>query len=391
MRMWAGVALAGCAAVALAYLPPRGFPRDTARAASVQRSSPTPARMRAQQLAQEWRATDVAHRLLEERARVRLAQDRSAGVTVAIRSEPPVAPQVTRRVEAWMDTVWRRIGLAETKVRVHLVLDLSQAVGASATPRPERAGAAYLAPDSTDRTTCIAIARPGSYWTRFILDPASGRERASGPQFLEWLQASLGPCGFYAAFGTPAKPVRRWLDARSWDLALYLQADSLKTTLFRLGLQEASDPWFWEFVYRVSPAGVACIAGRPDGCRAAVLAHAEASLGSPEPVPRVVQAERRWWREQRLLGGGRYLSDVARAIGRERFLEFWTSPLPVDTSLAAALRQPLGEWTADWQEGFAARIRLGPAAPLGGMVAALGLAAAALLAVAGAAARRQVR
>jgi AcrR family transcriptional regulator len=108
-------------------------------------------------------------------------------------------------------------------------------------------------------------------------------------------------------------------------------------------------------------------------------------------IPQVVRIERRWWRTQHLLPGERYLSDVARAIGRDRFLSFWTSPLPVDTALAAALKQPVGEWTEQWERRFVPRIRLGAAAPLDATALALVLAAVAVALVALRASRRQVR
>jgi hypothetical protein len=109
------------------------------------------------------------------------------------------------------------------------------------------------------------------------------------------------------------------------------------------------------------------------------------------PIPNVVLPERRWWRAQHLLPGERYLGDIARTVGRDRFLAFWTSGEPVDTALAAALKRPVGEWTADWERGFVQPIRLGPAAPLEGVVMALTIAVFAIVLVAGTASRRQIR
>jgi len=103
-----------------------------------------------------------------------------------------------------------------------------------------------------------------------------------------------------------------------------------------------------------------------------------------------VQLEQRWWRTQRLLPGERFLADVARVVGRDRFLRFWSSPLPVDTALALALRKPVGEWTADWQRSYAPRLRLGAAAPLGAYILSLLLAALAVSGVALTVSRRQV-
>ena len=134
---------------------------------------------------------------------------------------------------------------------------------------------------------------------------------------------------------------------------------------------------------------MACLAGRPSGCRAAVLAGAAEERTIP--IPNVVLVERRWWRVQHLLPGERYLGDVARTVGRDRFLDFWTSGQPVDTALALALKRPVGEWTADWERGFVRPIRLGPMPPLGAMVIALAIAVIALAAVAATAWRRQVR
>jgi hypothetical protein len=92
-----------------------------------------------------------------------------------------------------------------------------------------------------------------------------------------------------------------------------------------------------------------------------------------------------------LVEASRFLGDVAHEVGRDRFLDFWTSALPVDTALAAALKRPVGAWTADWQSNFVRPIRLGPAPPLGSVAIALAIAALALALVAVTASRRQVR
>src|SRR5205085_4111874 len=117
-------------------------------------------------------------------------------------------------------------------------------------------------------------------------------------------------------------------------------------------------------IYSLPHTAVACLAGRPDGCRAAVLGDSD---DPTVPFPDIMRIDRRWGRVPRLVEGQRFLGDVAREVGRDRFLTFWTSALPVDTALAAALKRPVGEWTADWQRDFVRPVRLGPAAPLGGV------------------------
>jgi hypothetical protein len=154
-------------------------------------------------------------------------------------------------------------------------------------------------------------------------------------------------------------------------------------------LGDARYRWYWEHIYSYPPATVACMAGRAEGCRAAVLEGATAR--SAESLPRVVGIERRWWQVQNLVPAERYLSDVVRAVGRERFQRFWSSPLPVDTALATALKMPVGEWTAQWQRRYVPTLRLGAAAPLGAYLLALALGGLALMSVALTASRRQVR
>jgi hypothetical protein len=105
----------------------------------------------------------------------------------------------------------------------------------------------------------------------------------------------------------------------------------------------------------------------------------------------VVQPDARWWFGQSLIPGERYLADVAAEIGPERFLRFWNSPLPVDTSLTLALGRPIGDWTVAWERRFSRPLPLGPAPPLGATTLTLLIAAIAVALAAAAASRRQVR
>lgn len=396
VKRWATLVLAGCIVIAFAYLPPRGKASSPSRFTFMSQSPQvTPARRRAQALAEEWRATDAARRLLESRAslRQRWSRDTAAirGALVVLLAESAIPPSAVHMVEAAMDTAWRQLGLADTKVRVSLLLELSEARPRTRDPAPEVQQVAYLEPDSTNRTTCLALVPVGPYWTRFILGEQKSDQARMRSRFVQWLSAGLGPCAFYAAYGTPGRPVRQWLAARNWDLARYLDAPGINGEIFS-SLNLMGDPrfsWYWEAVYSFPPATVACLAGRASGCRAAVLVGSDREVDLT--IPQVVSIERRWWRTQHLLPGERYLSDVARTIGRDRFQSFWTSTLPVDTALAAALKQPVGEWTEQWERRFVPRIRLGAAAPLGAVAWALLLAAAALATVALTASRRQVR
>jgi hypothetical protein len=294
----------------------------------------------------------------------------------------PDATALQAQLAAHLDSAWRDLGLAETKIAVGVVVDHIEGTDPS-TPREESWGPSYLLPDSTNRTVCLVRLPENAAWRRAV--PAS-----RAPWLRQWLKTSLGPCAFLAAYGMPGRSVRGWLSNRSFDLALgptwndSLAADRRRTSLM-LG---DGTRWWWDYLYHQSFPAVACLAGRVAGCREAVLAGASEQRVAFSPV---VVTGRRFWGRQRLIGGAFYLSDVAREIGRDRFLEFWNSSLPVDTALARALRQPVGAWTARWQSQFAPQLRLGPAAPLGGSLLAVLLAIGCVATVTLTARKRQVR
>jgi len=381
-------------ALALAYLPPRGA-KSSGRSSIFLAQAPrgTPARQRAQELAEAWRAADASVQLLTSRRHLQdLARAASASgrSLVVVRESAGVVFAAPRIADSAIHIAWRQLGLGETKINVALVIRLTDLSPARDRPLADEGGAAYLAPDSTDRATCIAVVSLARYWTRFFASDLGVRVRVPFDVLVQSLKADLGPCAFYAAYGTPSKSVRAWLVARGWDVALILdpgprgrQANSL------IGMADPRYSWYWDAIYSLPPEAVACLARRPDGCRAAVLSGA--SDDPVIPFPDLMRIDRRWGRVPRLAEVQRFLGDVAHQVGRERFLSFWNSPLPVDTALAAALKRPVGEWTADWQRDFVRPIRLGPAPPLGGAAIALAIAALAVAVVTVTASRRQVR
>lgn len=389
VRLWLGAVVLTCGIVATASLPFQGT-RATDRSAFFFSRLPqlTPARQRAQALADEWRAAQAASRLKEERARLRarlaasnLEFDRPFTIMTGADSG---ATALQTLVAALVDSAWRDLGLAETKITVGLVLDQTEATDTSL-PREESWGPSYLLPDSADRTVCLVRLVENAGWRRAV-------QRESGSTWLrQWLKSSLGPCAFIAAYGMPGRSVRSWLSGRGFDLALTPSWDdsvysgSRTASPLMIGDQRR---WWWDYLYHQSFPAIACLAQRVAGCREAVLA----GFDVESERSTVVITSRSFWRRQRLIGGTSYLSDVAREVGRDRFLEFWNSRLPVDTSLARALRRPVGEWTASWQQRFLpAQLRLGPSAPPGASVLAAFLAAVAVATVAVTARKRQAR
>ncbi|HEY6158541.1 MAG TPA: hypothetical protein VIV88_13870 [Gemmatimonadales bacterium] len=382
LRWWLAGAFVACAVLAVGYLSPRGA-APAATAQSRQRE-PTAPRLRARRLAERWRAADLAVRLAVYRRRLEpeLARRRETdqpGPALLVEA-PDTVPAFTKALVApALDTVWRELGLGVSKVAVGVVVDFWRIprTGTDSTPKVPAGSVGYLLPDSIDRATCIALI-PAWFWMR-------GRTR----QLEDWLRRGLGPCAFFARWGVPGKPVRLWMARRHYDLASVPSWGPQRSEPPEASwMMNRNTGWFWAAVYGHPIAAIGCLAGRAPSCRTAVLAGAGDAFA--DSLPRLLDATVQWWREERLVQGRQYLGDVAREVGYDRFLRFWNSTEPVDTALAAALRMPVGKWTARWQRRFLPRLPLGAAAPLSAAVLGILLGGAAVALVARGAMRRQV-
>src|SRR2546430_9573708 len=169
LRWWLAAVLLARGAVALAYLPPRGAGRKSRwRDESF---GQTPARLRAQALAFQWRGANRALRLPEYRKRLqpellRRRDHDEPGAALLLEAHDSLPAFARARLEAPLDTVSRQLGLGVTKVSVGLVIDLGRYVSAKAgeTPSQDVESPAFLFPDSSDRTTCVALI-PAWRWT----------------------------------------------------------------------------------------------------------------------------------------------------------------------------------------------------------------------------------
>ena len=382
VKLWILGTIVACVIAAAGTIPFRGTraSRDEATIFT-QQPEATPARRYARAIADEWRAAQMARRLAEARLAIRQRDfDRPVLMMASADSEHAT---LQARIRASLDSAWQSLGLAETKISVALVIDPIDGSDA-VLPQEESWAPSYLLPDSANRTLCLIRLSENTGWRRAILRPSFARDN----WLQQWLKANLGPCAFLAAYGMPGRSVRAWLGNRGFDLALApAWNDSTPPSSSILGFYRG---WWWPFVYHQSFPAVACLARRVAGCREAVLEGASDDRPRANRTP-VVMTDRRYWRRQRLIGGSTYLADVARQVGRDRFLEFWNSPLSVDSALSRALRQPVGEWTAQWQTRFTPPIRLGSSAPAAASLLAVILAIIAIASTAVTARKRQVR
>lgn len=382
LKWWILAELLVCGALTVAYLPPRNAPLFGRRVRQYQEA---PYRLRVQALADAWREAALELRLRGYRDRMRpellrRRQREQPGAALLVDWPNPPSDSVRLFIAAALDTVWAQLGLGLSKISVGVVVTGSPArvIGEPAQPQN---GTAYLLPDSSDRSTCLAYLQL-PYWQRQLETSHPKHD----PRFDAILLNGLGPCAFYAKFGSPGSAVARWLGARRYDLALNPEwhrspLDSAAMDFF----PDRRAPWFWFEVYQHPPQAVACLAGRAPACREAILARANTS----DPPPHFLTTDRWWWHRP-LAGGDRYLADVARAIGSDRFLRFWNSELPADTALAEALRAPVGDWTKSWQARIGPDIQLGPTLPLLPIVLGLALVVGAIGLVLGIASRREV-
>lgn len=372
---WIGGALAVCLVIGAVYLPPRGMPKWAEGRIYMMRE-PNQQRLRARELAGKWQEAYAAVVGAQYRDRVgpEIAHRRSgnqAGPVLVLEVDDSLKLWSQPVIQGALDSAWRRLDLGVTKVSVGVLIQRLK-TGSALIPSLEgnRLGSTYLLPDSTDRSTCLVVAPlPWFSINRNYLPP---------DQLTDWGASLLGPCAYYARFGVPSRRVEQWLASRQFDLAAwpawYRAPRNIEVVRWMLG-DVSNQRWWWGNLYSFSPQVLACFAGRPEGCRMGLAAADHNGAGRR---PRVVTTFDAWDSDKvQLIGSEVFLSDVLRAVGDERFQEFWTTSLPVDSALTLALGKPVGEYTVSWLRRFSVPPRFGAATNW--LNAGLGLAFAALM------------
>jgi len=351
---WVGAAVLACVVIAFVYLQPNGSPPAGASFGSTPfaRLGPVTAeRARARTLAAEWQAVELQLRFADARRRLepeftRRRERELPSVALVVDGPDSVLPGAQPRLMAMLDSAWRELGLGTTKIAVGMVVDLWPGGRPGTRGMPFSSGA-FLFPDSTDRSTCLASVALPNY------------SRNTTERLRSHLKASLGPCTWYARFGTPGARVRHWMGARAYDLARSSEWGVGRTDYWLLSWlrdHQTGRGWEWPTVYGFAPRTVGCLGSRPTACAEAVRDGDGGGARSRLLVP-----DSPWdLRSIRLIGGDHYLVDVLRAAGDDRFLEFWNTTLPIDSALAVALKTPVGDWTVQWQRGIMPTIPLTP-------------------------------
>jgi hypothetical protein len=209
-----------------------------------------------------------------------------------------------------------------------------------------------LLPPAVDGHTClVSFEVPAGDWTG--LDPRAALQQWLNPYGDSPAAVSRGPCGFYAAFGHPGRPMAEWL--RSWNHAFDMVADwdlppaDVRPRLVDEGFGPLPERFGFSAGTQSGLDALACASDRPTRCTE-LLFGGEAYRASyqrrrAEIVPGYV-IRARW-----VIFGPHtayLLSDLAREIGRERFRQLWSSELPVDEAFASVVGTEIGAWTAGW-------------------------------------------
>jgi len=213
--------------------------------------------------------------------------------------------------------------------------------------RPIRIRSFTMLPGATPDSTCTAVrlVTPGS------LDR---REEVFLWQRMPW-DGALGPCWYLATFGEPGPAIRRWLDARYWDVAGGIPPHSRRTEL-----GDAFEP-STNLIYRMLGDLGGMYAGGSvtlQGCASDKPALCEAALfGSPYPaglLPEgIVGSERilafaplrfQWQTGLPAWASRQLLAMMVEDLGPARFSAFWTSRQSLAEAFQAASGVPFAEW-----------------------------------------------
>jgi hypothetical protein len=382
---WPIAAGAACAVFSVAYLPPRGSARDPGETqAGLMTGPPTSERLRANEIAKEWRRASLDVRLHEWRLRLapELNRMRAANQPTLVTSIDTTWPrEVRERAASAIAAAWHSLGLGTTKIGVAVVIEAERIP--PAVPFPTHS--ASLLPDSLDRATCVAWVAPTGL-NRALLE-RSGEQYARA--LVSWTRQVLGPCAFYAGFGRPSQRLERWLAARQYRFAQAAMWDSL-TIRYDLpwhgqaGTQEQRTQWAHWAYQQYSSVVLGCMAERIKACRDAAVGVVPASGAVPRLLVRSGD------RPSDLPGSTLLLAEMVREFGPARFGRFWIADLPPDSAFHAAMDTTLGDWVRSRQRAYGTTLVAGPTPSLFASAFGLGIAALGLILAVAAATRREV-
>ena len=344
----AGLVALAAAATALALLPPS--PEYWDRPGVPHWYGPRLARV--EQLERAVNRAQRRVRAAEVRDRVRAALRTTPirpGARPQLRIAAALSPALADAMRASWDSLVMALGPYDPAAGLAVIL-----LDAPAKLAPRHW---HYLPEATDGRTCVAVVEIGDRQ-----EPWGDRTR--------WLRRVLGPCAFYAAFGSPGPRLREWLDSSAMQIAYAPTWDAPGSVRRRravdlnagqpLGMVERIRTAVLGRTVRTTLEETGCAAGELHACRRYLLTDELGgewfrwSLGLPGVIPN--RASLRAWHDPDVLN---FLSDLVSLEGRDRFAAFWRSPATIDSAFAGAYGLSLEQWTMSWaRQG--GEVRVGP-------------------------------
>jgi hypothetical protein len=295
----------------------------------------------------------------------------------------PATPGQRAALAAALAEMWGRAAPEGFKVAVALVIVRDSGARfparADAPDVPRARGVTFVFPDTLHRAMCLAVLPEGLGGRQFFRGP---RPAVTAP-ISRWLEQGLGPCAFYGAFGSPGREIGRWINGQGYRFAIaphWWDRTPRREMAFwtpdpALPMSRQSAAW-WTYFYSMFPwDGVACYAGQASRCATAVFD--STALADSQPSR---WSSGDWWRDQVMISGTGYLSDLVGDLGADRFSRVWSADVPLDSGFTLATGTTLAEWTQRWAWRRGPRISAGPVAPPLDMATAVVFAALALAA-----------
>jgi len=346
LERWIAAAVAGCL---IAVVLVSGDDSNAARRRRPQAAREVLDERANRTSSQAGRAADRLRRkvLLDSVMAVTARAPRSSATRLFIPDNYPKRAQLTRAVNA------RLAGLLPAKMAVNVDF----VVPADTGREWRRDWNLHLLP-TAGSNTCVAIAG----------------------NVLRSIRDWVGPCGFYAAFGSPGVNVDRWLKSGAWiyGVRFWSSIAPAQDLSNYYGWYDRSLLWRGQsgFPMRrfISTLAYACLAGKSDACGPPILTPQDNDQetdwygGRPLQYRLRVEGSSVWAISNDYLYWGwlmgpsmrSLLSDMAVSLGPDRFRRFWTSPLPLEEAFRAAAGQDIRDWTAMWMRSTYGNYGIGP-------------------------------
>lgn len=306
-------------------------------------------------------ANELAWRA-EAREAVR-ALPRQAGTAAIVRIDPRVTARAATGLREQFDAELRALGDGAPRHPVALIVVVMDSV-------PARSDALYA------RSAIVLPERAGDPCATVVFVPA----RFPGSAGIRGTQRALGPCAFYAQYGTPSEANNAWMRETRATAAAFRTVPH--------GLAVPTKPIDLERRGRYAESSLldilACRAGDDARCRAVFSPTGPDGLQFGDSDSEI----RRRVREQEagvLLGQG-YVYDAATYVlragllarladqlGPDRFGALWRGPVRIDEALPQQLGRPVERWVYDEVVAGTTPYSAGPTLPGVSIAAALAI------------------